>query len=565
MLVLKDAHFNCVLSIKMFSKSSYVSYNNVKFIPVKNLFNKPWIYIVIISFGLFFKIYKLENKFFWYDEVFTVIHTSGFQIAEPPVDEIWNIEQYRQNIRLGRDKFSIWSALEKQSLHPNLNPLHYAFLTFWVKIFGSELMTYRWFNIFVLLLTLPILFLLAKRLFLSDTAGWIAVSLYSCAPFINFFTQEARYPILWAFLVILSSYLLLESLQYKRISWWVFYTIAGILLMYVSILCGVVIIAHAMYVFVFNRKSFFPALLSAIVIFLFYAPWLYSLYMIREEVNTVLTWHSMMGQQNIWKLIVGQLFIPSNNLLTSNDFFTQIMNFLGGEYTNLEQGIYTKVLNVILPVIVLVSIIGTGLKQSKNSFWFIMFIVLTQFLLFVISDGIRGVSGSFLFRYQMIYMVGIYLFITGALSFYISKKKWWANALFIVFVGLSFWSSNNLIKNKCANQDTVCFEYIYNEAAMYDEAENALIITDYITKSQEGYSAIVPILELCKSDNIDILRAGENVDKILNEIECMNYSDIFIAYASDDLMKKMNAEYGDRLLKASQYPDWWTGVWRIDL
>lgn len=232
---------------------------------MKKFLLQPWIYVIIFACGLFFKVYQLDYKFFWFDEMFTVLHTYGFQIEKPPVDEIWNIQEYHRMLRPEADKFSLSSQLAGQLRTPNLNPLHYICLAFWTGIFGNELVSYRWYNVFVFLLTLPVLFLLTRKLFRSQIAGWISISLYACAPFINFLTHEARYHITWAFLLILVNYLLLKALEDKKILWWILYSLAGMLALYASILSRLVIIGHLVYVLIFHRKSLVPVFISSVV------------------------------------------------------------------------------------------------------------------------------------------------------------------------------------------------------------------------------------------------------------------------------------------------------------
>jgi uncharacterized membrane protein len=110
---------------------------------------------------------------------------------------------------LNKQNYTIGSQLKGLSKIATLNPLHYAFLIFWHRIGGDDAVDYRLFNVFIFILTLPFLFPLARTLFKSTLAGWIAVSLYSVSPFFHFYAQEARYNTLWAFFLIQSQQFLL--------------------------------------------------------------------------------------------------------------------------------------------------------------------------------------------------------------------------------------------------------------------------------------------------------------------------------------------------------------------
>ena len=38
---------------------------------------RPWIYLFIVLIGIFLKFYRIDYRYFWYDEVCTIMHTSG--------------------------------------------------------------------------------------------------------------------------------------------------------------------------------------------------------------------------------------------------------------------------------------------------------------------------------------------------------------------------------------------------------------------------------------------------------------------------------------------------------
>jgi uncharacterized membrane protein len=66
-------------------------------------------------------------------------------------------------------------------------------------------------------------FLLARKLFDTPLAGWIALSLHAVSPFLQFEAQKARYYILWVFFFSVSNYLFLEAISHNRFIWWLGY------------------------------------------------------------------------------------------------------------------------------------------------------------------------------------------------------------------------------------------------------------------------------------------------------------------------------------------------------
>ena len=128
------------------------------------------------------------------------------------------------------------------------------------------------------LITLPFIFLLAKTLFQSSLAGWIACSLYTVSPYIHLYAQEARYYILWAFCTILLHYVLLKAINGNKLKWWIVYTLAGILAMYTSVFSGIILAGHAIYVWILKKETRFSFLIAVALITLCYLPWLVSMY-----------------------------------------------------------------------------------------------------------------------------------------------------------------------------------------------------------------------------------------------------------------------------------------------
>src|SRR5947199_8823977 len=126
----------------------------------------------------------------------------------------------------------------------HLTPLHYVFLTVWHRLVGDDDIDYRYFSVFIFIITLPFLFLFAKHLFNSEIAGYITISLFAVSPFINLFAQESRYYILWTFFFILCNYLFLKAIKKPKLIWLIIYSIAAILALYTSVLSGTFILGH---------------------------------------------------------------------------------------------------------------------------------------------------------------------------------------------------------------------------------------------------------------------------------------------------------------------------------
>jgi uncharacterized membrane protein len=125
------------------------------------------------------------------------MHTSGIDgnafEEKLPINELKNISYYHDLLSLNNQDLSIQTQLKGIWNMTNLNPLHYAILVFWHRVAGDKDVHYRYFNVLIFILTLPFLFLLAKLLFKSNMAGWLAVAIFAVSPFFQNYTFEARY------------------------------------------------------------------------------------------------------------------------------------------------------------------------------------------------------------------------------------------------------------------------------------------------------------------------------------------------------------------------------------
>jgi len=250
------------------------------------------------------KFYKLDYSLFWYDEVATVLHTSGHKTFQIPLNEIKNIQFYEEQFHLKNHNKNIYSQMKGLYSRPNLNPLHYSFLMVWYRIAGDKDIHYRLFNVFFFILTLPVLFLLAKKLFSSALAGWIAISLYAVSPYFHFYVQEARYNTLLVFLIISLHYLLLQAIMHKSFRWWAGYTVAGILCLYASVLSGLIIFGHFIFVIFNFKEERKPLLISTAVILIGYFPWILSMINNKAEITNALFWHEWFRKDNFLFLLI---------------------------------------------------------------------------------------------------------------------------------------------------------------------------------------------------------------------------------------------------------------------
>jgi uncharacterized membrane protein len=261
---------------------------------IKDFLKRPYLYIIIILIGTSFKFYQIDNRLFWEDEISTILHTSGIPLSQYanliPKNEISSSKIYNDLLHLNTQDYTICQQIKGLFSDTHLTPFHYVPLMIWHRLVGDDAIDYRLFSIFTFIITLPVLFLLAKQLFQSELMAWITISLYSVSPTFHLFAQESRYYILWAFFIILSHYLFLKSLKHNQLKWWIVYTIIGILSLYTSVISGIVIFGHLVYLLVFKKKLWLHFGISVFIMLLFYSLWIYSMITNRNEIIQAMSW-----------------------------------------------------------------------------------------------------------------------------------------------------------------------------------------------------------------------------------------------------------------------------------
>src|SRR5438067_3685974 len=144
---------------------------------LRRFFIYPGLYITIVIIGVLLKFYKLDNKLFWDDEISTIMHTSGIKFTAystlVPVNEIKSKSYYDSLLHLNTQPYTIKSQVSGIFSDTHLTPLHYVFLTVWHRLVGDDDIDFRYFSVFIFIITLPFLFLFAKHLFNSEIAGYI--------------------------------------------------------------------------------------------------------------------------------------------------------------------------------------------------------------------------------------------------------------------------------------------------------------------------------------------------------------------------------------------------------
>ncbi len=513
---------------------------------IRHFLLKPWLYIVIVLFGTFLKFYQLNSKLFWVDEISTVLYTSGINgdsIQENiPVNQIKSFSYYDSLLHLRTQPYSLKNEVTGILSDTHLTPAHYVFLTLWYRLAGDNDMDYRLFSVFIFILSLPFIFLLAKTLFNTYLAGWIATTLFAVSPFIHFEAQEARYYILWVFFFVLSNYLFLHAIKQKKVIWWIGYLVAAILALYTSLTSCAFIFGHLVYILLLKKELRIQFIISLLFIVLAYLPWMYFLYTVRETIESGLSWHK--GFYSSF-FSFDLLFFQLLGFARSFAFLFDITLYWMWSNGTPTLGIYSALLiDLVFLAFIIYSIFYLFTKSSQEIRWFLILIILPLFLLFYISDVIRNGFTSLLWRYQIVNMVGISLIVTNLLKDKIATGKW----LYIgIYFGLVFLGTASILKiaaNRCWNTSPDC-EYRIEEAQLISHAAYPLIITDF---SGLGFDRTLSVLNDSKATKADIMYCKGTIPNLKEKIAGKAYSEIYLLAVSDTLVHQIKSQFGKSVL-----------------
>lgn len=213
----------------------------------------------LICLGSFLRLYKLDNKGLWFDEIGEVIVASSNSISD---------------VLLGAS-------------HHLAPPLDYLVLHMFLH-FGNNDFIVRFPSVIFGILSIPLIYKIGKLLF-GDKEGLIGALLLSVAPMHIWYSQEARMYSLFVFLSLLSLLFFIKAINKNTIVMWLGFTISTTLNIYTHYFAFIIILIYILFliVVVFKNRYFtnkdmfskhigkttlFHFILSILTIVLFYVP-----------------------------------------------------------------------------------------------------------------------------------------------------------------------------------------------------------------------------------------------------------------------------------------------------
>jgi hypothetical protein len=417
---------------------------------------------------------------------------------------------------------------------------------------------YRLFSVLVFILTLPFLFFLARKLFQSDLVAWITTSFYSVSPFIHVFAQEARYYILWAFILVVLHFFLIYALDKRRVLWWAGYALAGILALYCSIMSGLIIFEHLLVILILYRKEFWKFAGSGIVMLLAYLPWLLLILNSYQEVISSLEWHKMPQKMPFWAPILGITL----GYIRTFSFYKEYTLYWDEVFGNLTADLLLEsFFNLCILAFLLLALIKMKTFLKKESSTFLLLIFIPGFLLFFFLDLFRNAVTSIWWRYHIFSTIPIILIASSFFAGRMQSRKIADILIYGGLVAISLYSVYTISGQKHWYLGGEWVKEYVDNAELLSNSEKALVITDFTRADNPwtGPTLTMQVLLNCTSDQIDVLRIGQDVPDMGTLIPEGTYSDIFVLYPSSRLVEELNEQFGQRMqvLEGRRGPPTW--------
>ena len=352
---------------------------------------------VLLLLGVFFRFVNIDKKFYWYDEVFTSLRSSGYTQTEVfqeissgqllTTKDLMKYQRPNQTKNFGDTVKSL--AIEE----PQLPPLYFLGVQSWAKLFGDSPAAMRSFSVLMSLLALPALYWLCRELFVPPEVAWIAVGLLAVSPLHVLYAQEARPYSLWPTLIVLSCASLLRAMRLQTKLSWIIYAVANILGFYTHLFSLLVAFGHGIYLvgtqgFTLNKKVVSYLIASAVSLLAF-LPWVVILLVNKRAAGGATSWANLESNRlslvKNWLGNIGRLFWDFG--LTTN-----------------ASGIY--LIAVAAATLILAAIVGYAVyflcsETSKPVWLFVVTVMAVTALALVLPDvilgGIRSTKARYLF------------------------------------------------------------------------------------------------------------------------------------------------------------------------
>ncbi|WP_019498073.1 glycosyltransferase family 39 protein [Pseudanabaena sp. PCC 6802] len=372
-----------------------------------------------IVIGVGFRLYPLDRKLYWHDEVYTSLRAAGYTGLEMG-QQIFSNQNVQPNellkfqrIKPGSDFGDTIASLAKED--PQHPPLYYLMSRAWMQVFGSDIAMMRLLAVLISLLSLPLIYSLALELFSSRPIALTSVALLALSPFDVLFAQIARQYSLLTVTTIASSLCLLRAMRLKRVSSWSVYAATNALGLYTHPFFSFTIIGHGIYLLLLqlplshrlrvksevgrsqvellrSQNFFYRYLLASIGSLVLYLPWILVLMGNYQRALSSTNWASgatdWFFNFKLWMLSFTALFLD-----------------LDVGFDNA----WTYVIRLPILLTILAGIWAVCRQTQRQTWLFVVTSIFVPFLMLVLPDLLLGGRRSSVSRYLISCYPGVQL------------------------------------------------------------------------------------------------------------------------------------------------------------
>lgn len=482
--------------------------------------------IILLCLGIFFRIYDIENKLYWHDEVYTTIRAAGFTGEEMGAEIFINKYQTPKDLskyQAIKTNSSYQDVINSLAIEDPQHPPAYFLITrLWMQLFGNSLTALRSLAILISLISLLLIYLLAQELFQDQLAAILSTIFLALSPFDILFSQIARQYSLFTLTVILSSLFFLKALKNNDLKNWLFYSLSCTLGLYTHLFFILMPIANFCFIVIntFKRKENWQSIksfmISAILTIILYSPWLWVLVNNYQRAFTVTSWAysplDWVYNLKLWTLSFTSLLIDINL------DFNALPNYL-----------------LRLPYLILIAMGIYTIYKNKpfSTTLFITTSIFIPFILLAVPDILLESRRSTITRYLICSFPAIQLSIAYLFANKLRTQKLVWRILFGMVITLSIVSN---VQNAIADSGWAKIPSHGNKQInqIINAQENPLLIGD----RGDDYTGLGDLLSLnyfFKANvKLLILSTPPNLEKLRNVFQ-ENHSEIFIFRPSQSI------------------------------
>lgn len=372
--------------------------------------NTKIIFFIIILLSAAFRLYGIEDKNLWFDEVYS------WKLSQNNVTEI--------------------IAATSGDIHP---PFYYIVLKYWNSFFSDSVISMRALSSLIGLLSLAFIYKLSEKFLSSNLQVIFVLLLYAVSPLNIFYSQEVRMLNLNLFLCLGSVYYYFLFIEKEDLRTGALYIIFSILAIYTHYFALLIIFTQLLIVFSDyffkgrDRKHLIKYLKYFTVIFIAYIPW------IQVFINQISKGQPWRTEQTFRQV--------GTNLL---DYFKEIFLSTYYIFESSTLMLFASILSIFIFLFLVFSVIKILNERSffkKKENLIILFFIIPLFIALMISFR----QSILLSRYLSILLP--YLFISLVFLLFKQFKLKVAVILCILLLLVSLYGTYINYNNRFKNND----------------------------------------------------------------------------------------------------------------